>query len=135
TPPVGHHPLAVPSPAAQRQPQRPDGLEVRIRAGSDVAADLRSRGAIPVPVHDFWENGPPADQPVAIGDWAVDALGFSPGPELARRRHILAVPPGENGWPVRIERFLEARKGDIPRRLAESLPRRAPSTMPREDAP
>ncbi len=135
TRPFADYKVIVAFPRDERQPLRLDGLEIAVPAGSDVAADLRSRGAIPAPVDDFWENGPPPGEPVAIGEWALDPLGMTRGPELARRRHVLAVPPGENGWLVRIERFLEAQKPTIDRRLAESLPTRRPSTMPQEGSP
>src|SRR5690606_23442938 len=48
TRPFADYPVILAFPTYQRQPQRLDGLEVAIPAGSDIAADLRSRGAIPV---------------------------------------------------------------------------------------
>ena len=39
------------------------------------------------------------------------------GPKATPRQHVLAAPPGENAWLMRVERELIARKNDIPQML------------------
>jgi hypothetical protein len=47
-------------------------------------------------------------------------VGFEPsGVELPEERHVMAVPPGENGWLVALDRFLAARRGEAERFLRE----------------
>ena len=58
-----------------------------------------------------------ADLPVAAHEWEIEALEFRPtGIELPEERHVMAVPPGENGWLVTLERFLDER-GDAAKDL------------------
>lgn len=39
------------------------------------------------------------------------------GPQSTPRKHVLAAPPGENAWLMRVERELIARENDIPNML------------------
>jgi hypothetical protein len=49
--------------------------------------------------------------PVAAYTWQLKEWGFEPtGVELPEEKHIVAVPLGENGWLVRLERFLRANR-------------------------
>jgi polar amino acid transport system substrate-binding protein len=48
------------------------------------------------------------------------AFGAVPGaarPEPREERHVLAAPPGENAWLVRVERALHAREREVPAML------------------
>jgi polar amino acid transport system substrate-binding protein len=70
-----------------------------------VAAVVRERKAIPVRVDGLANH----QGPVAAGRWELHTWGFSPTDiRLQRDKHVMAVPPGENGWLVRLERFLYA---------------------------
>ena len=78
------------------------GEQIGYPAGDlEIAALVRERGAIPVPV-----DGP-AGMPVAAPRWQLVAWGLEPRePDLLHRRHVLAVPPGENAFLLRLDRFL-----------------------------
>ena len=95
-----------------------DGVTIAVPWGSDFTAKVEKIGATPAAADDWWEVGPP-DRPAAVGEWAIAPWGLvNTGVELARERHVMAVPPGENGWLVRLERFLHARRGQIQASLA-----------------
>jgi polar amino acid transport system substrate-binding protein len=81
-----------------------------------TAAHLREEGAVPVRVDDL----PGAGLPVAAYGWQVEAWGLEPaGVRLPEERHVMAVPPGENGWLVRLERFLEGSRAEAEKLLRE----------------
>ena len=96
------------------------GLSVAARPGEPAAAKLRKQGALVVD----------AEDPLAVTADAVvlerqEALarGLQPGPQtLGRRKHVLVVPPGENAWLLRVDRFIHARKPGIPGLLAQKAP-------------
>lgn len=84
------------------------GLQVAFKTGDVTGAYLKKNGAVPVPVPDLRR----ATGPVAAPEWQLEQLGLTPaGVELRTRKHVMAVPPGENGWLARLEEFL-ARQGD-----------------------
>lgn len=41
------------------------------------------------------------------------------GPQHRAVRHVVAAPPGENGWLLRLDRFLQARRTEIAERLRQ----------------
>jgi polar amino acid transport system substrate-binding protein len=90
------------------------GREVAVeRADHSSAVLLREEGAVPVTVDDLSS----AEMPVAAYPWQLEAWGLEPsGVELPKEEHVMAVPLGENGWLVELERFLRAN-----RREARSL--------------
>jgi polar amino acid transport system substrate-binding protein len=91
----------------------PSGREIAVERIDGTAALLKEEGAVPVPVVDL----PTAEMPVAAYRWQLKAWGFKPtGVELPEEKHVMAVPLGENGWLVELERFLRAN-----RREAKSL--------------
>jgi polar amino acid transport system substrate-binding protein len=70
---------------------------------------LKEEGAVPVPVDDLST----AEMPVAAYEWQLKAWGFKPtGVELPEEKHVMAVPLGENGWLVELERYLRANRGE-----------------------
>jgi polar amino acid transport system substrate-binding protein len=96
------------------------GLRVAVKAGDPVAAELRKRGAEPVPVPEVTREA----APVAAPDWQLEQLGLNPGAdELQKRKHVLAVPPGENGWLVYLEEFLHARTPAVKELLQREVAR------------
>jgi polar amino acid transport system substrate-binding protein len=81
------------------------GRKITVERIDGTAALLKEEGAIPVPVDDLSS----ANMPVAAYTWQLEEWGFEPtGVELPEEKHIMAVPLGENGWLVRLERFLRA---------------------------
>jgi polar amino acid transport system substrate-binding protein len=85
-----------------------------------TGAHLKEEGAFPVWVDDLQGSG----LPVAAYGWQLEAWGFEPaGPGLPEERHVMAVPLGENGWLVALERFLEGRGEEAERMLREEAAR------------
>ncbi len=92
------------------------GVRVGVEPGRAGAAELEARGAVPVPVADLGAFAGPVAAPV----WRLERLGLgAAGEVLAQEQRVFAVPPGENGWLTRVERFLHARRSSIP-----AMPRR-----------
>jgi polar amino acid transport system substrate-binding protein len=94
----------------------PSGKKVAVASVDRTAALLREEGAIPVLVEDLSS----ADMPVVAYPWQLEAWGFEPtGVELPEEKHVMAVPPGENGWLVRLERFLLDHREEAEKLLRE----------------
>lgn len=102
--------LAVGASPGGTFPRDLEGLRVGVERSRAGAAVLERRGAVPVPV-DALEH---FDGPVAAPAWRLAGAGRAPGTVLGRERRVFAVPPGENGWLVRVERFLHARRDSVP---------------------
>lgn len=94
--------------------------ELRVAVEEDdlvTRGHLRSRGAVPVVVPDLSR----VRGPVAGPDWKLDALGFrETGIVLYREHHVMAMPPGENGFLVRLEGFLRPRRSAVEGLLVRS---------------
>ena len=55
-----------------------------------------------------------ADGPVAAPDWQLERLGFTrTAVELYSEKHVMATPPGENGWIKRLDDFLAGRGDQV----------------------
>jgi polar amino acid transport system substrate-binding protein len=94
----------------------PSGRRIAVERIDGTAALLKEEGAVPVPVEDLSS----ADMPVAAYPWQLEEWGFEPtGVELPEEKHIMAVPLGENGWLVRLERFLRGNHQEAVRMLHE----------------
>ncbi|WP_367128652.1 substrate-binding periplasmic protein [Saccharothrix sp. HUAS TT1] len=95
------------------------GVRVAVRAGTDEAAALAEEDAVVSPVADAVDAG---GLPVVVEHWRVAGLGLrASGHVLLERSHVWAVPLGENGWQVEVERFLaELPGGEVDRLLAEA---------------
>jgi polar amino acid transport system substrate-binding protein len=91
-------------------PKELSGVRVAVPAGTAEVAALAGEDAVPVPV--------PAvtgaeGVPVVVGEWRLAELNLRRTPhELDKREHVWAVPLGENGWQVEVERFLLALSHD-----------------------
>ena len=99
--------LAVAGVPAQRSLQ---GVRVGVEPSRAGAAELESQGAQPVPVAELAAFAGPVAAPV----WRLEQLGRSAGEVLGQEKRVFAAAPGENGWLVRVERFLHARRDSIP---------------------
>jgi polar amino acid transport system substrate-binding protein len=106
-------PAGVPPPAGL------EGVRVAVPAGTAEVAALADEGAEPVPVAEISGR---EGMPVAVEEWRLDALGLRPtGVDVARHEHVWAVPLGENGWQVAVERFLlDLPAGEVERLLVEA---------------
>ena len=94
----------------------PSGREIAVERIDGTAALLKEEGAVPVAVSDL----PAAEMPATAYGWQLKAWGFEPtGVELPEEKHVMAVPLGENGWLVELERFLRAHRGEAKRLLRE----------------
>jgi polar amino acid transport system substrate-binding protein len=97
----------------------PSGREIAVERIDGTAALLKAEGAVPVPVDDLSSAG----MPVAAYPWQLEAWGFEPtGIELPEEKHVMAVPLGENGWLVELERFLRAHRAEAKAMLREETP-------------
>jgi polar amino acid transport system substrate-binding protein len=103
------------------QPGRPafdelSGREIAVERIDGTAALLKEEGAVPVPV----DNLSTAEMPIAAYEWQLRAWGFEPtGVKLPKEEHVMAVPLGENGWLVELERFLRERREEAKELLRE----------------
>src|SRR5918994_2609666 len=92
------------------------GREIAVERIDATAALLKEEGAVPVPV----DNLSTAKMPVAAYRWQLKAWGFKPtGIELPKEEHVMAVPLGENGWLVQLERYLRAHRPEAKELLRE----------------
>ena len=99
-----------------------DGVRVAVQTGTSTAAFLEEHDAVPIPVAELSH----ARGPVAAPEWELRELGMQPTEIiLYREQHVMAVPPGENGWLVRLDRFLHARRGRIGEMIREYAPTEA----------
>jgi polar amino acid transport system substrate-binding protein len=108
--------LLVGFPASFSQPQQIKGMKVAAQRGDAVAALLKEKGAVPDPVDDLRQvNGP-----IAAPDWFIEGRGFKPvDTELDTKQHVMAVPPGENGWLKRLQEFLHQQGPQVKSLLQE----------------
>jgi polar amino acid transport system substrate-binding protein len=94
----------------------PSGRKIAVERIDGTAAMLKEEGAVPVPVDDLSA----AEMPVAAYEWQLKAWGFEPtGVALPEEKHIMAVPLGENGWLVELERFLRVHRDEAKELLRE----------------
>lgn len=95
-----------------------DGLRVSVASGDPVASVLKRKGATPAPVARLNR----AAAPLAAPDWHLEQLGLRPADvELQTRKHVMAVPPGENAWLMGVEEFLRARGGEVRELLRKEI--------------
>lgn len=98
-------------------PKALEGLQVAVPAGSELASLVEKEGAQPVQSRDPFAHR----IPVAAPEWQLRARGFTiTGEPLIEEKHVLALPPGENGWMSKVERFTAEAKESIPAALVAS---------------
>jgi len=94
----------------------PSGRKIAVERIDTTAAMLKEEGAVPVPVEDLSA----AEMPIAAYEWQLKAWEFEPtGVELPEEKHVMAVPLGENGWLVELERFLRVHREEARELLRE----------------
>jgi len=86
-------------------------IPIAVEAGSPAIRYLRKKGAVPLVTKDLST----ARGAVAAESWLLARLGRpSSGPLLLQAQHVVAVPPGENQWLMRVETLLEQVKDTVP---------------------
>lgn len=102
------------------QPAAWDNLEIRYaRSRPDIAGLIRKHGATPVP------SAPDQLTPVgAAYSHELTRLGLVPtGTNLAREKRVILTAPVENALTLALDRFLNAHRAEVARRLAgDALP-------------
>jgi polar amino acid transport system substrate-binding protein len=97
-------------PGSMQPPEEIKGLQVAAKPGDAVAAYLKKKGATAVPTDDLSQ----AMGPAAAPDWKLEQMGFKPTTvELLKEAHVMAVPPGENGWLKRLSDFLSRQRSQV----------------------
>jgi polar amino acid transport system substrate-binding protein len=90
-------------PGGDQPPTDIDGLHVRVEAGTEMGQLVEDAGGLAVRVEDVFS----ASGPVAAEDWLLGAMDYQVSEiVLTETKHVMAAPPGENAWLVRLERFL-----------------------------
>jgi polar amino acid transport system substrate-binding protein len=103
-------------PPSMQQPASLDGMTVAVRSGDQTAAILIQKHASPQRVTKLSSGGIAVVGP----DWRVEQLGYVPTRfELRKVSHVMAVPPGENGWLKRLEEFLFRRQSSVKQLLQQ----------------
>ncbi|WP_328459288.1 transporter substrate-binding domain-containing protein [Actinoplanes sp. NBC_00393] len=109
----------VAAPAGTTVPDDLAGVRVAVQAGTAEVAVMTAEDAQVVAVPEITGK---EGLPVVVGEWRVAELGLrETGHETGSADHVWAVPPGENGWQVEVERFLlSLRHEDVTALLAEA---------------
>ena len=108
-----------------------DALVVAARPSAEVPSDLEGQ-VIFVPTDVMAAKLVRDRGAVAVGDmddqidlavvphWRIESLGFLPtGTKLRQDKHVMAAPQGENGWIMRLDRFLRSEAAGMDERLRE----------------
>jgi polar amino acid transport system substrate-binding protein len=111
--------IVVGVPAGSAVPEDIAGMPIAAEAGSEAAGLLDKTDAVVVRVPDIEQA---RGRAAAVEDWALNDLGLvDAGVQLSDRRHVMAVPMGENGWQTALERFLLGLPADeVPRLLDQA---------------
>jgi polar amino acid transport system substrate-binding protein len=103
-------------PRGTSPPDNLDGLQIAAQAGEATAAYLAKKHALVLRVPDVSHSHGPAAAP----EWRLQQMGFVlTKHQLLTRKHVMAVPPGENAWLQRLETFLFDRRSQVPGLLLE----------------
>jgi polar amino acid transport system substrate-binding protein len=87
------------------------GVPVAVASGDAAAGYLESKGAVVVPVEDLSHADAAA---FAAPEWQLEQMGLAPtGVELRAEEHVMAAPPGENGFIKRLDEFLYRQRGAV----------------------
>ena len=98
------------------------GAKIAAKRGEVVAAYLEQKGAVPVRVDELSQE---ARGPVAAPDWQLEQLGLTrTNVKLYTEKHVMAVPPGENGWLTQLDDFLGKRRSQVKEALQREEARR-----------
>ncbi|MGE3681687.1 MAG: transporter substrate-binding domain-containing protein [Bdellovibrionales bacterium] len=109
---VGGRPEVFPPPKSLKK------ARIAVSYPDPVRAELERKGAEPVELENpFMFNGL-----IAAPVFELEARGMkTSNVELANKEFVMAVPPGENGWLMRLEEFLRAHKSEVHQMLIEEV--------------
>lgn len=97
-------------------PENLKGMKVAAKQGEAVAAYLEEKDAVALRVDDLSR----VDGPVAAPEWQLELWGLAVTDiELHEEKHVIAVPPGENGWLRRLEQFLRQQRPQLKEMLQQ----------------
>jgi polar amino acid transport system substrate-binding protein len=112
--------LVVGVPASATLPAKLDGIQVAVPRGEALDTYVARLGATPVLVDDIAEAHGLAAGP----EWRLLGMGMTASDRVLHTAgHVIAVPPGENGWLDGVDRFLIGRKAAIEPMLREATAR------------
>lgn len=95
------------------------GREIAVPFGSEAAALLQKEEAVPLRVLELSSS----DAPLVAPDWLIALWRLeNTGIRLTEYHHVMAAPPGENGWLAEVEGFLVRHREDVRRALQEVEP-------------
>lgn len=101
-------------------PQDLTAVHVGIRRLQALSGPLEQRHAYPAFIDQFRDQ----DLPVATDDWRLEAYRRFPGPWVLRTdKHVMALPKGENGWMMEVQRYLNGLKPESIRQRLVTLER------------
>jgi polar amino acid transport system substrate-binding protein len=93
-----------------QMPRTLRGLEVAVPEGDAVAAYVEKGDGIPVRTTNIFETSGPVAAPV----WKLENRGLARTKFfLFKRQHVMAVPPGENGWLKKLGSYLEEQRPNL----------------------
>jgi len=108
-------------PGSTKPPGEVKGVSVAVKRGDAAAAYVRKEGGVPVASDDISQAGGPA----AAADWKLEQAGFTlTDIELHTGKHVLATPPGENGWIKWLDEFLARQRPQVKGLLQQEEARR-----------
>lgn len=91
-------------------------LEIAVAEGSAWIPQLQREDALPLRL----ANPFAGSRPVAAPEWELARNGLAAdGPTLIEEKMVMAIPPGENRWLARLERFLSSQRTRIGPMLAQ----------------
>lgn len=103
--------FAVGIPPGTQSPESLRDLKVAVPEGDAAAAYLQKKGAIPLRTGRIFEIGGPVAAPV----WALELKGFTRTKFIVfEKKHVMAVPPGENGWLKKLGTYLQEQQCNLP---------------------
>ena len=95
--------VVVGIPSSAPQPKSLKGLTIAVKGGEATASYLESKSAVPQRVDDLSQVSGAVAAPI----WELEKLGLTKTEfELFTEQHVMATPPGENGWLKRVDEFL-----------------------------
>lgn len=113
--------IKVGMPNAMQKPQSLKGVQVAALRGERTGAYLEHKDAQVVRVDDLKQ----AQGAVAAPSWQLEQMGLSDaGFELSKEKHVMAAPPGENGFIKRLDEFLSQHRSDVKGLLQQEVTRR-----------
>jgi polar amino acid transport system substrate-binding protein len=96
--------VSVGLPPGRQQPESLKGLQVAVEAGDETASYLAEKEATVLRMPVLFAT----TLPTAAPEWRLQKLGLQPTKFLlVQKEHVIAAPPGENGWLKRIQEFID----------------------------